>query len=67
MGKVLYCGMVGKVATCNASIPFGCQFLTYLVHFQFSSLLMTWIKQPKTVQVYGPPLPMWETGKKLPA
>lgn len=47
-----HCGVAGKAATCSTTTPHGRQFNSWLLHFQFASLLMTREKQ-KMAQMVG--------------
>lgn len=40
-------GLVGKATTCMAGILYGCCFLSRMLHFWYSFLLMAWVKHHK--------------------
>lgn len=53
--------VVRKASTCNASVPYGCEFVSWLFHFRSGSLLVAWEKQQKMEHVFGPLPTMWDT------
>lgn len=52
-----HCRVVGKVTTYDMTpaIPYGCRFVSWLLHFWSSSLLMACEKQWKIIQGHRPP------------
>ena len=64
MGEGQHCGIEGKAATSSASIPYGCQFESWLLHFRSSSLLWPGKAVEDGTSPWAP-APMWETWKKL--
>lgn len=56
-------GMAGKA--CDASIPYGYQFMSQLLCFWSHFLLKVWEKQQKMVQGFGLLSPIWEAWMKL--
>lgn len=52
-GKDCYCGLAGKTATCKARISHGYWFLSQILNFCSSSLVMAWKRQWKWSKCLG--------------